>query len=44
MVKYIYLFLDCIGLPKHPKLTEIFSVNLLDNTEDIYYTDILILG
>ncbi|CAK82145.1 unnamed protein product (macronuclear) [Paramecium tetraurelia] len=35
---------DCIGLPKHPKLTEIFSVNLLDNTEDIYYTDLLILG
>ncbi|CAD8058502.1 unnamed protein product [Paramecium sonneborni] len=35
---------DCIGLPKHPKLTEIFNVNLLDNTEDVYYTDILILG
>ena len=37
MVKLIFLSLDCIGLP-------IFSVNLLDNTDDIYYTDLLILG
>ncbi|CAD8138175.1 unnamed protein product [Paramecium octaurelia] len=34
---------DCVGLPKHPKLNEILSVNLLDNTLDIYYTDILSL-
>lgn len=43
MVGYGQLSLDCVGLPKHPKLNEILSVNLLDNTLDIYYTDILSL-
>lgn len=34
---------ECVGLPLHPKLHEQFEYEILAQTEDMFYNDILAL-